>query len=130
MKDHIRDTNGVRQRLITAVLLRVESEVEAVIPAGLPTGIRGKIRDEVVPNSRFQVNHLTADELLEGQMVLRHVDDAIATAQYLVNRVQARSNSPTPSTEQVCLDCGGTGAFDLWSGETCECCDGAGIVET
>jgi hypothetical protein len=129
MNDHIRDANALREQLITTVLFRVESEVKKIILPNTPSNIRAAIREEVLPNCRFQLNHLTVDELVDQRLVERHVGDAIATTQYLVNRFKAVSNGPTPSTQQACLDCGGTGAFDLWSGEPCECCDGTGIFQ-
>jgi hypothetical protein len=125
MAHHIRDANWFREQMIAAILFSIENEIQELIPASTPAEVRAAIRDEVLPNCRYEFDGLTVDELADEELIERYVGHAIDTAQYLVNR----SSAAAMPSQVACPSCEGSGAFDLWTGEPCEACNGTGIME-
>ena len=118
-------------------MFRIEREVEEVIAClRTPTPeIVAALQGEVLPHSQFRLSSLSLDELRNEQIIDRYVNDALRTAKYLVDRINAKeepalTNQPTSAPEQICPECSGTGAFDLWNGESCKFCGGPGTIST
>ncbi len=88
---------GHREALTTAIMLRVQSEIEAVIatlPLEEPERVREAIRSEVFPHARFKLGALTLAELTSEEAVQPVIKNHIATARYFVDRVTAKRNRP------------------------------------
>jgi len=116
----------LRESLIGASLTMIKEQVVAVIPSGFPTDTRKAILTEILPESRFNLEALSTPHLQSNFAIESYVDKAIATAEFLVQRIMTAKASTI--TESVCPDCDGSGAWDLWESVQCQCCGGIGTV--
>jgi len=84
---------GFRGALTTAIMFRVQCEVEDVIATLAPEEpeeVREAIRQEVLPHSRFCLDSLTLEGLQNDNALDRQVANAVAQAQYFVDRIKAQ----------------------------------------
>jgi len=79
-----------REALIDAILFRIEQDVEDAIPPDFAKEIRKAILGEILPNSHFFLEALSIDQLQNEGTLDRHVENAIATATYLVHRIASK----------------------------------------
>jgi len=93
MKNETPNANrqGFREALTTAIMFRVQCEIEDVIatlPPEEPEEVREAIRQEVLPHSRFCLDSLTLEGLQNQNALDRPVAKAVAQAQYFVDRIR------------------------------------------
>lgn len=115
----------LRESLIATILSGIEERVVAVIPPEVSREAKTAILMEVLPNARFTLEALSTQHLQSDRAIDRYIDDAVALAEYFVDRIKEKA---IKVTESVCRDCDGTGSFDLFDDLPCERCGGTGIV--
>jgi hypothetical protein len=113
--------------LIDTILLRIEQEVVAVIPCEVSSEVRKAILEELLPNARFGLEGLGIEQLQNERAIDQHIANTVSTAQYLVERI-LKTDPTSKVTESICVDCDGTGAFDLFDDLPCESCGGTGTA--
>jgi hypothetical protein len=79
-----------RTALIDAILLRIEQDVEDALPPDTSKTTHDAILAEILPNSRFVLEGLSSGQLENEFAIDRHIERAIATATYLVHRIEAQ----------------------------------------
>jgi len=82
--------NRLRQALIDAIVFRTEQELEDAIPPEIPKESRKAIVEELLSNSRFVMGKFSLEQLQDDSLLDRHIEGAVASAEYLVSRIQAQ----------------------------------------
>jgi len=82
--------NRLRQALIDAILFRTEQELEDAIPPDIPKDAHEAILQDLLSNSRFVMGKFSLEQLQDNCLLDRHIESAVASAEYLVRRIQAQ----------------------------------------
>ena len=81
---------GLRDKLLDAVVFRIGQEVEDSIPADISPVTRKAVIAEILPHSRFCLSRLTTDELQNDKCIANEIQSALRVANGFLRRIRAQ----------------------------------------
>jgi hypothetical protein len=82
-----------RENLIDSLLFQIQQDLEDEIPPDFPENSRKVLLEDFLSNSRFVLGNLTIHELESGFALERHIERTVASAKFLIHRVQEQQRS-------------------------------------